>query len=174
VDILCVYTSGLVEVYNCSNLKYPISVYETPGEGFDWVSLFACYIICGLNSGNETRLTVFLKPHSGAQRKAHIEGKTAISGPFQQSRKLCLCGNCSQMQPLPSFSYAKWLGLEGGNSPAMTASFPLGSVKSIQRILWKSPILVTSRLVLETDKVAIDIQQTLMNIVASAGYVRHT
>jgi len=172
VDILCVSTSAVVEIYNCSNLKCPIGLYETPGEGFDWVSLFACYIICGLNVGTETRLMVFLKPHSGAQRKVHAETKSAHSMSPQQPRKLCLCQTCDQKQLLPGFSYAKWLGLEGGVSPAMTSSFPLGSVSATQRILWKAPILVTSKLVLETDKVAIDMQKTLMNLVASAGYVR--
>lgn len=175
VDILCVSTSAIVEVYNCANLKCPIGLYETPGEGFDWVSLFACYIICGLNTEHETKLMVFLKPHSGAQRKVHIDTKQTFADFPQKTSKICLCGSCSQLQQLPGFSYAKWLGLEGGISPAMTASFPLGSVSAIQRILWKAPILATSKLILETDKVAVDIQQTLKNIVASAGYVRvHT
>lgn len=171
VDVVCVYNSSTVEVYVCANLKCPIGVYETPGEGFDWVSLFACYIVCLGNTEQETRLTVFLKPHSGAQRKSHLPSLSPThlhSKPFE---KLCLCGMCEKKRLLPSFSYSKWLGLEGGISPAMCVSLPLSSVSPTQRIHWCGPILVTSRQVVETEKAPIDLQSTLLHIVSSTQYV---
>ena len=173
-DALCVFAMGTLEVYVCANLKSPAVVYEVPGESFDFVCLFACYLVCLNSTEKETKLTVFLKPHPGAQRKTSPD-QGPIPDPDPKEAKLCLCSaGCQTSKAVHMFSYSKWLGMEISLKPAMEAKGKLSSVTVTQKICWKGPVLVFNQWTVEAVKVNIDVQATLQSVVSASNYVLRT